>query len=180
MTKGRLVSTPPPSPYNQPGDQQPGDQSGGQGQQPPQAPPPPPPGYSQSGPAGQPGTYGQPGSQGQPGQQWGAAPAGAPASNESPKNFLTALFDFRFHTLITPKIVSWVYLAGMILGVLYWLILLIAAFAAEPVFGVLVLLIGPIVLVVSLALFRLTLEFYFALVRMSDDIHRGALRHPQG
>lgn len=166
------MSTPPPNPYQQPGEPQPGDQPGGQGHQPPQAPPPPPPGY------GQPG-YSQPGPYGQPGQQWGGAPAGAPASNESPKNFLAALFDWRFHTLITPKVVSWVYLAGIILSVIYWLVLLIGAFATEPVLGVLVLLIGPVVLIVSLALFRMTLEFYFALVRMSDDIHRGALRNPQ-
>src|SRR5690625_3696292 len=111
MTQGRFVSTPPPNPYQQPGEPQPGDQPGGHGHQ----PPPPPPGYAQPG-------YGQPGPYGPPGQQWGGAPVGAPASNESPKNFLAALYDGRFHTLITPKVVSWVYHAGIILSVLYWLV----------------------------------------------------------
>jgi len=107
-------------------------------------------------------------------QQWGYESSGVPQgpSGDSPKNFFAALFDWRFHTLITPKIVSWVYLAVMILSVLYWLFLVFAGFATEPAVGVLALLIGPIVLIVSLAFFRMTLEFYFALVRMSDDIHR--------
>lgn len=141
------MSTPPPSPYQPP-----------QGQ--PGPVPPPPPAYPQGG---------------QPGQQpWGYGAPAAPQGpgGESPKNFFAALFDWRFHTLITPKLVSWVYLAVMILSTLYWLFMVFAGFAADPVFGVLVLLIGPIVLLVSLAFFRMTLEFYFALVRMSDDIHR--------
>ncbi|MCM3661501.1 DUF4282 domain-containing protein [Georgenia satyanarayanai] len=142
------MSTPPPSPY-QPQQGQPGQV------------PPPPPAYGQ-----------QPGQPGQ--QQWGYGAPAAPQgpSGETPKNFFAALFDWKFHTLITPKLVSWVYLAVMILSALYWLFVVFAGFAADPVLGVLALLIGPIVLVVSLAFFRMTLEFYFALVRMSDDIHR--------
>ena len=146
--KGSIVSTPPPSPY-QPQQGQPGQV------------PPPPPAYGQ-----------QPAQPGQ--QQWGYGAPAAPQgpSGETPKNFFAALFDWKFHTLITPKLVSWVYLAVMILSALYWLFLVFAGFATEPAVGVLVLLVGPVVLLVSLAFFRMTLEFYFALVRMSDDIHR--------
>ena len=150
----------PPSPYPPPQGPNPGQPQGqpagqqpGQPQGQPQVPPPPP-------------AYGA-----QP-PQWAPGAYGAPQGADSPKNFFAALFDWRFHTLITPKLVSWVYLAVMILSVLYWLFMVFAAFAAEPALGVLVLLVGPIVLVISLAFFRMTLEFYFALVRMSDDIHR--------
>lgn len=90
------------------------------------------------------------------------------------KGFFAALFDWRFHTLITPKIVSIVYLVGMILIGLTWLMLLVQGFAIEPIVGVLVLLVGPVVAVVYLAFWRMTLELYFAIVRMSDDIHRGS------
>ncbi|WP_152189961.1 DUF4282 domain-containing protein [Georgenia satyanarayanai] len=144
------MSTPPPSPYQPP-----------QGQ--PGQVPPPPPAYPQGG---------------QPQQQWGYGAPGAPQGQpqgpggESPKSFFAALFDWKFHTLITPKLVSFVYLAFMVLSALYWLFLVFVSFAAEPVMGVLVLLVGPIILLVTLAFFRMTLEFYFALVRMSDDIHR--------
>lgn len=140
------MTTPPP-PYQPP--QQPG-----QGQ--PQVPPPPP-AYSQGG------------------QPWGYQAPGAPQgqSGQSPKGFFAALFDWRFQTLITPQIVSWVYLVGMVLIGLYWLGFVVVGFATEPVIGILALVIGPVFVIISLALFRMTLEFYFALVRMSDDIHRG-------
>lgn len=59
------------------------------------------------------------------------------------------------------------------MGVLYWLILLFAAFAGEPVMGVLVLLLGPVFLLVYVAFVRLMFELYFAVVRMSEDINRG-------
>ncbi|WP_324651863.1 DUF4282 domain-containing protein [Georgenia sp. H159] len=149
------MSTPPPGPYQPP--QPPYGEQPSQGQ--PQMPPPPP-AYPQGG------------------QQWGYGSTGVPQGpgGESPKNFFAALFDWRFHTLITPKIVSWVYLATMILSGLYWLFLVFAGFASEPVIGVLALIVGPIVLVISLAFFRMTLEFYFAVVRMSDDIHRSNQR----
>lgn len=99
--------------------------------------------------------------------------AGQPSGDHA-KGFFSALFDYRFHTLITPKIVSIVYLVGMILIGVAWLGTLISAFTIEPVMGLLVLLIGPIVAVVYLAFWRMTLEFYFAIVRMSDDIHRSS------
>lgn len=35
-----------------------------------------------------------------------------------------------------------------------------------------VLVLGPILAIVSLAMVRMTLEFYLATVRMSEDIHR--------
>jgi hypothetical protein len=39
--------------------------------------------------------------------------------------------------------------------------------------GLLALIFGPIVLLVYLAFARMTLEMYFAVVRLSDDVHRG-------
>ena len=90
------------------------------------------------------------------------------------KGFFTALFDWRFHTLITPKIVSIVYLVGMILIGLGWLGALISGFTMDPLVGLVALIIGPVVALVYLAFWRMTLELYFAIVRMSDDIHRGS------
>lgn len=89
------------------------------------------------------------------------------------KSLLAALFDFRFHTLVTPKIVKIVYAVGVALIALFWFLTLVRAFAADqPIFGVAVLLIGPVIALVYIAFLRMTLELYFAVVRMSDDIHR--------
>lgn len=117
----------------------------------------------------------------QPAQGWNQPPQGShqppqgsSADTLDAKGFFTALFDWRFHTFITPKIVSIVYLVGMILIGISWLGFLITAFTAEPLLGLMVLIIGPIVALVYLAFWRMTLEFYFAIVRMSDDIHRSS------
>lgn len=158
------MSTTPP--------QDPGQQPGSPGPLQPQSPPPQsqPPQYG----AGQ---YGA----GQPGQPQYGAPQGQPPQSSGPsgpetldaKGFFAALFDWRFHTLITPKIVSIVYLVGMILIGLMWLVALVQGFSLDPLAGVFVLLVGPVMAVVYLAFWRMTLELYFAIVRMSDDIHRG-------
>jgi hypothetical protein len=59
---------------------------------------------------------------------------------------------------------------GLALG---YLIFVIAGFAGdEPAVGVIVLLFGWIPFLIYLAFARMTLEFYYALVRMSEDIHR--------
>ena len=148
-----------PQPYPQQGQQGPGPQ-GGQGQ-------------GQQGPGPQGGQW--------QGGQWqgghaapGGPPPGAQQSALDAKNFFSALFDWRFHTFITPKIVSIVYLVGMVLIAFAWLSALVSGFRLDPLLGVAVLIIGPIGAVVYLAFWRMTLEFYFAVVRMSDDIHRSS------
>lgn len=106
-----------------------------------------------------------------PGDQGRPASGPGPAAQEA-SGFFAALFDIRFHTLITPKIVTIVYAASIVLGVLYFVVVLIAGFVQDPVLGLLVLVLGPIVFVIWLAFVRMTLEVYFSVVRMADDVHR--------
>jgi hypothetical protein len=95
-----------------------------------------------------------------------------------PGNFLTALFDFGFNTFVTPMVVKFVYVLGAIAIALGWLFVVIAGFAGEqPGLGVVALLFGWIPALLYLAVFRMTLEFYYSVVRMSQDINR---RLPQG
>jgi hypothetical protein len=114
---------------------------------PPPTPPSGPPPYSASGP-GQP-SYGD------------------------AKGFFGALFDFSFSHFITPKIVKVAYVISTVLLGLAFLGYLIASLASEePALVVLVLLIGPIVILLYLIFIRMTLEFFVAIVRMSEDVHR--------
>ena len=97
---------------------------------------------------------------------------GAPAASPPQKGFFGALFDFRFDHFITPIIVKVVYLlafAGLVLG---WLIFLIAGFSQSAGSGLAILVLGPIAVILYLAFIRMTLEFYLAIVRMSEDIHQ--------
>jgi multisubunit Na+/H+ antiporter MnhG subunit len=104
-----------------------------------------------------------------------APPLGGAGQATDAKGFFSALFDWRFHTLITPKIVSIVYLIGMVLVGLYLLVFLMFSFTAgEPLLAVFALLVGPVAALIALAFWRMTLEFYVAVVRMSDDIHRSS------
>src|SRR4051794_24735280 len=146
----------------QPG--QPGQQGWQGGQQPPPYPsgfgqqqqPPPPAwgGYQQPGQQQQPGAFGPP--PGQPGGQQGA-------QGNSP---FAALFDFEFNSFATPAVVKILYIVGMVLIGLFYIGGLIGGFAQGVGPGLLALIIGGIFALFALILFRVTLEFYYALVRM--------------
>ncbi len=94
-----------------------------------------------------------------------------PPSASDAKGFFGALFDFSFSHFITPIIVKVVYVLATIALVLGWLVFLIAGFSQSVGLGVVVLILGPIAVIIYLAFIRMTLEFYLAIVRMSEDIH---------
>jgi len=88
------------------------------------------------------------------------------------KGFFGALFDFSFNTFVTPKIVKFVYVLATILLVITYLVFVITGFAGDnPAIGIAFLLLGWIPFLFYLALIRMTLEFYYSIVRMSQDIN---------
>jgi hypothetical protein len=127
----------------------------------------------------QPPNYGPPGGQMPP---RGPAPQGPPPNAGGPyggsglledsTGFFGALFDFSFTHFITPKIVKLVYVLVAIFLALGAIGLIIGAFADNAGFGILALILGAIGYILYLALARMTLEFYLAIVRMSEDIHK--------
>lgn len=140
----------------------------------PQGPPPPPPGA----PPAPPSVPGYGGGAQDGGFGYGAAPQGfgqtyqgAGTPPVQAKGFFGALFDFSFTHFVTPSLVKVVYIAVLVMGILGWLVYVVAGFSVDPALGVLALILGPIVVIIYLALVRLSLEFYLAVVRMSQDIH---------
>ena len=114
-------------------------------------------------------SYGTPPPTGPSGEPYGP-PAGSPARQT--KGFFGALFDFRFEHFITPIIVKVVYVLALVALVITWLVLTAAGFLGDsPASGVAFLLLGAIGVILYLAFIRMTLEFYLAIVRMSEDIH---------
>jgi hypothetical protein len=101
-----------------------------------------------------------------PGGYGGPVPSGQPR-----KGFFGALFDFGFEHFITPIIVKIVYVLALVGLVIGWLGFLVTGFAADASIGIVVLVLGPIAVILYLAFIRMTLEFYLAIVRMSQDIH---------
>jgi hypothetical protein len=98
---------------------------------------------------------------------------GSPISGPSSKGFFGALFDVSFSTFVTPMIIKVVYVLGMVVIGIATLIFAFSGFAGDsPAFGIVTLIVGPIVGVLYLAFFRMFCEFYLAIVRMSEDIHQ--------
>jgi hypothetical protein len=87
------------------------------------------------------------------------------------KGFLPALFDFTFTHFVTPKLVRFVYLLATIALGIAWLFWVFVGFARGPGAGLAVLILGPVLFIIYLALIRMTLEFYLSIVRMSEDVH---------
>jgi hypothetical protein len=128
------------------------------GPTPPTPPPPPGPPAPMSGP---------------PPQGYPAAPpppSGAMGTDAS--GFFSALFDFSFSTFATPKIVRFVYLLATVVIALFFIGWVIAAFAENVGLGILVLILGAVAAIVYLAFIRMTLEIYYAVVRMSQDVNQ--------
>ena len=104
-----------------------------------------------------------------------SGPGGVPALPDAAREgagFFTALFDFSFTNFVTPILVRFVYLLATVALVATWLIFVFVGFARGFGSGLTTLVLGPIFLVVYLAVIRMTLEFYLSVVRMSQDIHR--------
>ncbi|KUG53652.1 hypothetical protein AVL62_02425 [Serinicoccus chungangensis] len=112
-------------------------------------------------------------------------PSGTPGEPErtSPAGGgLKALFDFNFDTFVTPSIVKIVYVIATVLVALLTIGFAISGLTtmfrggAGVVLGFLLLLASPIIGLVYLAFVRMSLELYYAVIRLSEDVHhRGRL-----
>lgn len=152
-----------PGGYGQAGYGQPGTQPGHQPSADPYQQPNPGPAQGYDPYAQQPGAYGQ---------QPGGGVFGTQASAQG-KNFFAALFDFSFSTFVTPKIIKIVYvILTVIIGLGLLFFLLSSLISGEPLAIVGALIIGPIVALFYLAIMRMSLEMYYAVIRLSEDVHQ--------
>jgi hypothetical protein len=97
------------------------------------------------------------------------------------KGFVASLFDFGFTSFVTTKVVKVLYVLIMVLLALSTLGFVISAFAVKPVLGIFVLLIvGPILFFVYLAVWRIFLEILIIIFRIAEDLRaireRGGFR----
>ncbi|BDZ43203.1 hypothetical protein GCM10025865_25020 [Paraoerskovia sediminicola] len=128
---------------------------------------PPPQPYQQSG-----GASGAPSSGG---QRFDAGQLGNDLQGDA-KGLFGSLFDFSFTNYVTPKVVRIVYVIGIVLIALVWVIGVITAFTQSIWGGLLALLIGPIFALLYLIMFRILLEFYVAIVATAETVQKYAHR----
>jgi Domain of unknown function (DUF4282) len=92
-------------------------------------------------------------------------------SHASAKGFVGSLFDFGFNSFVTPKVVKVLYvliMAGLALAEIGYLLF---AFKESAIFGIVSLLIlCPLSFLVYLALWRILLELFIVIFRISDDL----------
>lgn len=172
------ASQPPQNPNVPP--PPPGGQHSAPGQ-PPQAGPPPPPGQPPQ-PGQQPGGY-QPQSAGQPPPPQGYQPpaagygAGGPGSPQwtqgyGPQdegNFFSNLFDFNFTRFVTPSVVKILYVLLLVLLGLTYLTWVIAGFSEGFGWGLLALIGGALISLVTLILYRVGLEVLVAVIQVAKN-----------
>jgi hypothetical protein len=144
----------------------PPNQPGGYGQ----APPPPwapPQGAAQP---GQPGAHRAPAWAG-PGQHApaGLGPAGVPPQGE-PQSFTNALFDFSFTNFATPVVIKVLYILSLVGIALFYVFAVISAFTQGALTGLLTLVVGGVLALLSLIYTRVILELLYAVVRIAEDV----------
>jgi Domain of unknown function (DUF4282) len=114
----------------------------------------------------------------------GPSGTGSPQSSQQfsdAKGFIASLFDFGFTSFVTPKVVKVLYVLIMIVLGLGALVYTLFAFKLNAVFGIFVLIIGdPLFLIISLALYRISLELFVVIFRIAEDLRairdRGGFR----
>lgn len=116
--------------------------------------------------------------QGQDQSQWqapaaqkfrAAKPAKKPRQG---KGFVSSLFDFGFTSFVTPKIIKVLYGLVTVWTILWALAFLDIGFRyGHAAGGIIVLIIvDPILILVSLGVFRVVLEFFMVSFRMQEDL----------
>jgi hypothetical protein len=87
------------------------------------------------------------------------------------KGFFASLFDVGFTSFVTPKVIKVLYvlvIAGAVLSALFYTFI---AFKVNAALGILTLFVfAPLCTLIVLALWRITLEFFMVIFRISDDI----------
>ncbi len=87
------------------------------------------------------------------------------------KGFLAALFDFGFTTFVTPKIVKVLYVLIMIGLGLGALVIIFSLFGHSLIAGIIgLLIVAPLYFIVSLAFYRIIMELFVVVFRISDDL----------
>jgi hypothetical protein len=92
---------------------------------------------------------------------------------QTQQGFLGALFDTRFGTLITPRIIRVLYILSIIALAIFSVIVIIGAFANSAGFGILTLLVlAPIGFLLYLILIRIYLELVIIAFKINENAHQ--------
>jgi hypothetical protein len=84
------------------------------------------------------------------------------------KGYLSALFDISFNSLVTTRIVQFLYLVALVMTALFVLWLATLAFGSSTAAGVTFLIVSPIVFVLCATFARVYLETVIVLFKIAE------------
>lgn len=91
--------------------------------------------------------------------------------SSSQLGFIASLFDFRFNSFVTPRVVRVVYVIAMIMIGLSALGFMLFAFKVSVLFGIVALcILCPLYFLLYVALWRIALELIMVIFRIGDDL----------
>ena len=92
------------------------------------------------------------------------------------KGFLGSLFDYGFTSYVTPKLIKVIYILLSVIIPIVWLIYVVGAFGVGPGLGLVVLILGGIVALIALAMYRVALELIMIVFHIGYDVNQIARR----
>jgi len=100
-----------------------------------------------------------------------AAPAGSDAANQA-KGFFARLFDLSFKSYVTPSVVRFLFVVAIVLSAITWIGLIITAFSANVGLGILAILLGWIIPLLLIILYRMGMEISVAIINIAEHTAR--------
>lgn len=85
------------------------------------------------------------------------------------QGFFASLFDVKFKSFVTTKIITILFILAMIVDGLYILFLVLAGFNADPGLGVVLLVLSPLFFLLGVIYVRVLLEFVIVVFRIYEN-----------
>lgn len=92
------------------------------------------------------------------------------STQEQATGFLAALFDFSFSSFITAKLIRVLYALGLLMAGVSTLFVLATSFTQGFMFGVVMLILAPLVFLFLAMYMRVMLEVLMVLFRIAEDV----------
>ncbi len=97
-------------------------------------------------------------------------PAPAPAPAEEKKDLLDFFLDLSFRTAITPKVIRWLYIMGLVLSAVFTARWVWYSFGSALMGGVVSLIFAPIIFVLSALVTRVVMEVLLAIFSIAESL----------
>lgn len=89
---------------------------------------------------------------------------------DSSSGFFNALYDFSFSEFVTTKIIKVLYAIGIFFAAIGALMFIIWGFRSSVLFGLLTIILSPIVFVLYSILVRVYLEIVIVIFRIAENV----------